>query len=274
MKSSLQHYIDKVAPRGSSLYYSLLLTAKPERRTILTIHALAHELLQVVKTAREKSIAQTKLTWWQQEIGRLYAGKAEHPLTQALEQAIAQYALPEQLFNEFIEGCLIKLDTTHLCTEKDLHLYCYRNTGIILILTSLVLGNDQPETMAFAHDLGITLGVIELITDFRKAVLNHQVLFPRDDLTKYHVEAKQLSKLKMEINIKTMLEFQANRARKYYLTAQAMLPPKIKKQQRPLLILSKLAITLLEEIEKDNFSVFDYETRLTPFRKILIALRT
>ncbi|NBS98918.1 MAG: squalene synthase HpnD, partial [Betaproteobacteria bacterium] len=75
---------DKAARSGSSFYYSFLFLAPPRRQAITALYAFCREVDDVVDEATDPTVAQTRLFWWRSELGRLFSGQPQHPVTKAL----------------------------------------------------------------------------------------------------------------------------------------------------------------------------------------------
>jgi phytoene synthase len=71
-----------------------------------------------------------------------------------------------------------------------------------------------------------------------------------------------------------LMRFQAERARRCYDEAIALLPPEDRQAQRPGLVMAAIYRTLLDEIAADDFQVLRQRVALTPVRKLWIAWRT
>lgn len=269
-----KYYMKKTAPKGSSLYYSLLYTSPQKQKAIIALHAFYNELTQSIEDAREPGVVQLKLAWWQQEIERLFTEQATHPITQSLQTAVVEYHLPKKLFNELIMGASSALFNERILDENAFNLYCYRHQGILGVLSSFVLGLSSDETLAFAHDLGISLAIVNRLLHFRHQVIQQKMVFPQSDLDRFHIKETQLSTLKIAHNIRHFLKHQASRARKYYLNSLNFLPAGDRKAQRHLLILGKISMIILDELETLDFELFKYQVDLTPLRKFWIAMRT
>ena len=82
---------DKAASSGSSFYYSFLFLPPERRRAITALYAFCREVDDVVDEIEDQQVARTKLAWWRIEVGNLYAGKPQHPVTRALEPALEEY---------------------------------------------------------------------------------------------------------------------------------------------------------------------------------------
>jgi phytoene synthase len=70
------------------------------------------------------------------------------------------------------------------------------------------------------------------------------------------------------------MRFQAERARRCYDEALALLPSEDRRAQRPGLMMAAIYRTLLDEIASDDYRVLEQRTALTPIRKLWIAWRT
>jgi len=63
----------KAAASGSSFYYSFLFLPQERRRAITALYAYCREVDDIVDEMQEAGVAQARLAWWTEEIGRLYA---------------------------------------------------------------------------------------------------------------------------------------------------------------------------------------------------------
>ena len=94
----------QAAQSGSSFYYSFLFLPPERRRAITALYAFCREVDDVVDECTDAAVAQTKLAWWRQELVRLYAGEAQHPVTRALAPAIQPFGLKREYLEEIIDG--------------------------------------------------------------------------------------------------------------------------------------------------------------------------
>jgi phytoene synthase len=71
----------KAAASGSSFYYAFLFLPPERRRAITALYAFCREVDDVVDETQDAQLAATKLAWWRQEIGLLFDGKPQHPVS-------------------------------------------------------------------------------------------------------------------------------------------------------------------------------------------------
>src|SRR3954465_2283070 len=94
----------KAAQSGSSFYYSFLFLPPERRRAITALYAFCREVDDVVDECTDASVARTKLAWGREEILKVFHGKPQHPVAQALSEIVGPYALTEPELQEIIEG--------------------------------------------------------------------------------------------------------------------------------------------------------------------------
>src|SRR5262245_34567675 len=74
----------RVAARGSSLYYSVLFLPAEQRRGVVAVHAFSRELHDAVDQASDPGVARAKLAYWRGELHAAMAGSPQHPVARAL----------------------------------------------------------------------------------------------------------------------------------------------------------------------------------------------
>ena len=95
-----------------------------------------------------------------------------------------------------------------------------------------------------------------------------------DELKQFNVPAADILNGRYSDNFTALMQFQMERAERYYDQALAQLPAIDRKSQRPGLIMAAIYRTLLREIKAENYQVLHQRIALTPVRKIWIAWKT
>ena len=155
----------KTARSGSSFYYSFLFLPQPQRRAITALYAFCREVDDVVDECQDLQVAASKLAWWRQELAGLDAGQAQHPVTQALQSASAEFSLPGEQLQEIIDGMEMDLQQSRYLDFKALSLYCYRVAGVVGLLAARIFGYQDRKTQKYAHDLGFAFQLTNIIRD-------------------------------------------------------------------------------------------------------------
>jgi phytoene synthase len=113
-----------------------------------------------------------------------------------------------------------------------------------------------------------------IIRDIGEDARRGRIYIPMDELKQFNVPAADILNAKYSDNFTALMQFQSERAEKFYAQAFAQLPAVDRKSQRPGLIMAAIYRTLLDEIRRENFQVLHQRIALTPVRKIWIAWKT
>ena len=262
---------DRAAKSGSSFYYSFMFLPPEQRQAITALYAFCREVDDVVDECHDVSLAQTKLEWWRQEVGRIFSGTPTHPVGHALKDVLTGFKLPQEQFLEIIDGMAMDLSQTRYLDFKALQLYCYRVASVVGLLSVEIFGYENRQTLKYAHDLGLALQLTNIIRDVGEDARRGRIYLPIEDLQRFGVPAKDILETRYSDAFRELMAFQAERAEQFYEQAFAHLPAVDRKAQRPGLVMAAIYRTLLGEIAADGFQVLDRRISLTPVRKVWLA---
>ena len=265
---------DKAAHSGSSFYYSFLFLPPLQRRAITALYAFCREVDDVVDDSSDDALARTRLDWWRTELDALYAGEPRHPVTRALHPHLEPFGIDRSRLKEIVDGMQMDLEQNRYLDFEGLRLYCHRVAGVVGTLSAGIFANGRRDCDDFAEALGIALQLTNIVRDVGDDARRGRIYLPIEDLQRFSVPAHEILKATHSERFVALMAFQAQRARGYYAQAFAALPPELRREQRPGLIMAAIYATLLDEIERDGFQVLRHRVALTPVRKLWIAWRT
>lgn len=263
----------KAAASGSSFYYSFLFLPPERRRAIMALYAFCREVDDVVDETPDMQIAQTKLDWWRKETAEIHGGTPTHPVTRALAEVVKTIDLPRERLLEIIDGMQMDLQQTRYLDFKGLELYCYRVASVVGLLAAEIFGYTDPQTLKYAHDLGIAFQLTNIIRDVGEDARRGRIYLPIDELQRFEVTAREITDATYSDRFRALMQFQVERAERHYAQAMALLPPADRKSQRAGLIMAAIYRATLDEIKAEGYKVLTQRTSLTPLRKLWIAAR-
>lgn len=264
----------KAAASGSSFYYSFLFLPEDRRKAITALYAFCREVDDVVDECTDIGVARTKLSWWREEICRLYQREPRHPVTQSLAQYIDTFRLAEEYFQEIIDGMEMDLDRLRYENFQELGLYCYRAASVVGLLSIEIFGYGDRQTQKYAVDLGMAFQLTNILRDVREDAERGRIYIPNDEMHEFGVSPDTFTKSRTTPSLCNLFEFQAQRARRYYRSALEKLPDTDRYDQRSGIIMAAIYEKLLDEIEADGYRVLEHRINITPLRKFWIAWRT
>lgn len=265
----------KAAASGSSFYYSFMFLPAPRRQAITALYAFCREVDDIADECSDLQLARTKLAWWRTEITNLYAGHPQHPVTQALAEAVQDFHLAEEHFFEIIDGMEMDLDQNRYHDFKELQLYCYRVASVVGLLSVAIFGYSDRKTLKYAHDLGLAFQLTNIIRDVGEDARRGRIYLPADEMEQFGVSEADIMQGRETEQVHKLLESQIERAQGFYDRAFAELPQVDRKSQRPGLMMATIYRTLLNEIQAGGCEkVLNQRISLTPVRKLWLAWKT
>ena len=269
-----QYCQEKCAKSGSSFYYSFLFLPPERRQAIMALYAFCREVDDVVDECSDLSLASTKLVWWRMEVQRIAEKQATHPVGLALQAVAPGINLPSEQLLEIIDGMEMDLQQSRYLDFRGLSLYCYRVASVVGLLAAEIFGYQDRQTQKYAHDLGMAFQLTNIIRDVGEDARRGRIYLPMDELKQFNVPAADILNARYSDNFTALMQFQYERAQRYYEQAFALLPAVDRKNQRPGLIMAAIYRTLLEEIRGENFQVLHQRISLPATRKLWLAAKT
>jgi phytoene synthase len=138
-------------------------------------------------------------------------------------------------------------------------------------VSARIFGQTQPATTDYAHRLGLAFQLTNIIRDVGEDALRGRIYLPVNELQQFDVKAHEILNRVYSERFVALMRFQADRARRLYDEALALLPAADRRSQKPGLMMASIYRTLLCEIERDGFHVLNQRVSLTPLRKFWLA---
>lgn len=267
-----QNYVQqKASASGSSFYYAFLFLPPQRRAAITAFYAFCREVDDVVDEVTDPGVAASKLAWWHNEVHQAFAGKPNHPVTQALMPLVAEFGIEEASLQSVIEGCEMDLTQTRYLDYPNLTRYCHLVAGVVGEVSAKIFGQTDADTTAYAHKLGQAFQLTNIIRDVGEDALRGRIYLPVNELQQFDVKAHEVLNRLDSARFQALMQFQAARAHALYDEAFALLPTNDWKHQKPGLMMASIYRTLLREIEAKKFPVLTQRVTLTPLHKLWLA---
>jgi 15-cis-phytoene synthase len=231
---------------GTTRYWSWLFAAAELRAPLLGIYALRAEWQALLDPATETSVAHLKLAWWREEMRRLAAGSAVHPISGYLA------GLPRAASTDFaplltaIDAAAAQVGGVPLERGADLERQS-QAWGGALALASL-LAADVPDETALRNctaALAAAGYLSRAIRGYRREARVGRVPFAIDELMAAGVDNDDLAADPPPAHLQSYLDALRGRAAKYFETAAQALPRAERSRQRHLLVLAALGLAHL-----------------------------
>lgn len=237
-------YRSRAVPPGTTRYWSWLFAAKDSREPLLGIYALIAEWRALMDPGTESGVAQVKLAWWQEEMQRLAAGSAVHPISRHLA------SLPGAALTDFTPLTMtVEAAARHVAgaplergEELEAHGGALR-AGPLIVAARLAGCRADEEDDGLLHSVAALAEADYLagaIADYRREARIGRVVFPIDELMAARVENSDLTAADPPAHLRSYLDGLRRRAAQLFTASAAVLPRADRARLRHLLILAAL----------------------------------
>jgi phytoene synthase len=257
---------------SSNFYYAFMLLPVERRRALYAVYAFCRFVDDI---ADDESIRDPALLLarWREELDRVYSGVPTRPISRALADAIASFAIPRKYFDEVIAGVEMDLSRKRYGTFEELRLYCYRVASAVGLICIEVFGYSNPGAKVYAENLGIAFQLTNILRDVREDADRGRIYLPLEDLARFGVSENEILRGVYSDAFVRLMEFEANRARDYYERAERALPPEDRASLLTAEAMRLIYGGLLNLIVNSNYRVFDRRLSLSAPHKLYLVGR-
>ena len=157
-------------------------------------------------------------------------------------------------------------------TFEQLADYCYLVAGAVGLCCIHIWGfHGGHEAIRRAIDCGTAFQLTNILRDVGEDAQAGRVYLPAADLSRFGVSVDDLSAQQYDDRFRALMEFEAERAKTFYASAEQLLPCLEPHGQPILKAMLQLYGGLLHEIERRKFNVFRRHVSLPRWRKLWIA---
>jgi phytoene synthase len=238
-----------------------------ERKRDITVFYAFCRVIDDIADSSELDVAEKRerLTKWRQALRT--AAPNESPLGADVRNLIEKYSLSVSMFEEIIAGVEMDLSRWRYANFEELRVYCYRVASAVGLVSIEIFGYRNPGCKQYAIELGLALQMTNIIRDVAKDLQDGRIYLPQEDLARFNYPETELQHRRYNHCFLNLMEFEAERARKFFSNAASALPPEDRRAMAPAEIMGSIYRGLLHQMELDKFRVFEKEYRLSKLEK-------
>jgi phytoene synthase len=267
-------FCERVArTQAKNFYYSFLLLSRPQRQAMCAIYAFMR-YCDDLSDAEGVSDRAGAIARWQADLDSALAGSApENPLWPAFSDTVARYRIPHEYFRAMIRGVSSDLEPRHVQTFQELYDYCYHVASVVGLTIIHIFCFDDPAALPLAERCGVAFQLTNILRDVREDAEHGRVYLPAEDLQRFGVKPEEMSGAALSPALRSLLAFEADRARAYYREAEPLLNMVHSGSRASLKALIGIYSRLLERISNSGYEVLGERVRVPAWEKIWILAR-
>jgi phytoene synthase len=273
---------------AKNFYYAFVALPRPKRNAICAIYAFMRQADDLaddesVPIDERRARLDVWMTAWRAASATSAQGIATgDPVFVAVRDATLRFQIPLALLDELVAGVTMDLDsqkgdaTDTYATFTDLYRYCYLVASVVGLVCIRIFGYTDARAEKLAEETGIAFQLTNILRDVAEDAERNRVYLPLEDLKAHGVSLEDLLKRRAAAcptpAQRALLKEIAQRAERYYLSAQALMPL-IDKDSRPALwVLVRIYHALLKRIERANYDVFSQRASVPLAEKLTILV--
>lgn len=273
---------------AKNFYYGFVVLPSEKRNAFCAVYAFMRHADDISDgpdlSLQEKRL---KLDAWLEAAKQVFEGKpTDDPVLMALADSQKRFKIPVDLFEKLVYGTALDLEIPGrtdspavVCrTFEELRHYCYHVASVVGLVCIRIFGYQDSKAELLAEDCGLAFQLTNIIRDIKEDAGMGRIYLPEEDLTRFGLSAEQLAHQNLSDaskpqQLRPVLEFEAERARRYYASAKWLMEL-IEEDSRPALwVLVEIYSRLLKKITDRDYDVLTERVHLTFFEKLKVLSR-
>jgi len=274
---------------AKNFYYGFLVLPADKRNAFCAVYAFMRHADDIADDpALDHAQKAERLTAWIEAAKQVFSGRpTDDPVLMAVADAQQRFKIPQDLFEKLVYGTSIDLqipaptsDTPAiLCnTFEDLKQYCYYVASVVGLVCIHIFGYEDRKAEFLAEDCGLAFQLTNILRDVKEDSGMGRIYFPEEDLVRFNLTPEDFSKAALADpahaqKLRAMLEYQAERARRYYESSKWLLELIHEDSRGGLWVLVEIYSRLLKKIAERNYDVFTERVSLSMWEKLTVLAR-
>ena len=274
---------------AKNFYYGFMVLPSEKRNALSAVYAFMRHADDISDgPGIDPQIKRQKLGEWLDSAKAVFAGKAtDDPVLMALGDAQTKFKIPPELFEKLVYGTSLDLDIPPASSEspailcntfEDLKQYCYYVASVVGLVCIRIFGYQDTKAEFLAEDCGLAFQLTNIIRDIKEDASMGRIYIPAEDLARSNLTAANFASSELQDpahsqQLRPALEYEADRARKYYESAKWLMELIDEDSRAALWVLVEIYSRLLRKITDRNYDVLTERVRLTLFEKLKVLSR-
>jgi phytoene synthase len=274
---------------AKNFYYGFMVLPTEKRNALSAVYAFMRHADDIAdEPGVDPLLKRQKLNEWLEAAKTVFTGKpTDDPVLMALGDAQKKFKIPPELFEKLVYGTSLDLDIPAasadspaiLCsTFADLKQYCYYVASVVGLVCIRIFGYEDSKAEFLAEDCGLAFQLTNIIRDVKEDASMGRIYIPEEDLARTNLTAANFSSALLQdpaqaLQLRPALEYEAERARKYYESAKWLMELIEEDSRAALWVLVEIYSRLLKKITDRNYDVLTERVRLTLWEKLKVLSR-
>lgn len=209
----------------------------------------------------------TKLDYWKNVVLTSHASESDL-VARAWVDTLNRFHIPRHYALQLIDGVSRDLIQTRYDTFEDLATYCYGVASTVGLMSMYIIGFKNKDALPYAIKLGVALQMTNILRDVGEDFRKGFVYLPKSELIEFGLTEENISEATINDDWREFMRYQIARTRQLYSDAQPGVKFLDREGQLAILAASDFYQGILEDIEKNDYDVFNRRAGLSAWGKL------
>ena len=254
------------AEHSKSFYFASGLLPEEKRSAVRALYAFCRTVDDIVDESVDGT-SESQLDYWR---GMIEHGSfLDHDLVAAAwADTLARYHIPRHYALQLIDGVNRDLTQSRYQTFEELTTYCYSVASTVGLMSMHIVGFESNQAIPYAIKLGVALQMTNILRDVGEDYRNGRLYLPREELAFYRIREEDIAQGLVTDQWREFMKFQIERTRQLYEESWAGVKMLEREGQLAIGAASVFYQGILDEIEKNDYDVFNQRASLSALSKI------
>lgn len=254
---------------AKNFYFAFLTLPAQQRQAIYVAYTFCRYCDDSVDAEGSVDEKLARISRLRDLLSETYDGRAREPLFIGLADVAARYRIPQEYFQEVLNGVQSDLEKTRYADFDELRQYCYQVASVVGLICIHIFGYTGGETARrHAIDLGLAMQLTNICRDVREDWEFGRVYLPQDELKRFGVTENDLAAGNVTEPFANLFRFQIDRAREFFASGRSLLPYLPRRSRACPAALGYIYGGVLDRIENAGYNVFDDRITVSKGAKI------
>ncbi len=258
---------------AKNFYYAFLTLPKEKRQAIYAAYAFCRVADDIADDEDATTDRAAALSALRETLFGSYEGNARGAVFSALSDAAQRYSIPAEYFDDVIKGVEMDLHKRRYATFEELREYCYYVASAVGLICIEIFEYTDPKAIEYAIDLGIAMQLTNIMRDVAEDAVSGRIYLPKEDMDRFGYSEEELLASVNNENFRSLMAFQAARAREYYERGRLLYPLLDRRSRACPRTLESVYSRLLDRMEAEDFPVFEKRVAISKAAKIALMAR-
>ena len=198
------------------------LLPKAMRQPFYNVYAFCRHADDLADESESPTVALKKLSDWQTELDRCFAGQTDHPIFIALAETARALKLDQAPLNDLLEAFRQDQTKTRYADFEELLDYCRRSANPVGRIVLRMAKADSPENVDLSDSICTGLQLANHWQDLGRDFASGRLYLPRDAMDSFGVTEAMLAQDRAAEPLKRLVFAQCLVAREYLLAGMPL----------------------------------------------------